>query len=297
MKYLITFLALILLIISGCELYLEDGYEEYYSVQSYLIANEQLPEIRLTKTLPIEADFDQNSIAVTDADVEIRLLDADRSIAKRFQYNHLKTGRYLPADSADTFVKPGKPYQLFVNLPNGSVLEAITYVPGDFSVLNKPNDRYPYQGAQKIEMLCSPSSFPGRQSYYLFTARAHNTDKEKLTPFYQDLVQNKGAWINSYYINNSEITNQDKYQKDSDGNILLEVPWSVFAFYGQNEIIVNAIDDNIYDYLRFHDDLTDGTTLANGETQNIRYNINGGIGIFGSMARVSRPVEILKTDN
>lgn len=296
MKYMrhITPLILLFLIISGCELYLDDGYEERYSVQSYLIANEHLPEVRLTKTLPIEENFDQQTVAVTDARVEIRLLNPDSSIARRFHYLHSRLGLYLPEDSLHTFVKAAKPYQLYVTLPDGKELKATTFVPGDFKALKKPKDRYRYQHRDKVAFLCSPSSYPNRQAYYLFTAQAGHPKEEDLTPYYRDLVKNKGAWINSYFINNSEISSQGKYQSDAEGNLQLEIPWSVFAFYGPNKIIVNAIDDNIYDYLRFHDELTDGTTLNNGEVQSVRYNIEGGIGIFGSMARVSTKVELLK---
>ena len=293
-KHLITPLLLLFVVISGCELYLDDGYEERYSVQSYLIANEHLPEVRLTKTLPIEENFDQQSVAVTDASVEIRLLNPDSSIARRFHYLHSNLGRYLPEDSLHTFVKAGKPYQLYVTLPDGKKLKATTFVPGDFTALKKPKDRYEYQDSDNVAFLCSPSSYPNRQAYYLFTAQAGQPHGENLTPYYRDLVKNKGAWINSYFINNSEISSREKYQTDAEGNVELGIPWSVFAFFGPNKIIVNAIDDNIYDYLRFHNELTDGTTLNNGEIQSARYNIEGGMGIFGSMARVSSEVQILK---
>jgi hypothetical protein len=53
----------------------------------------------------------------------------------------------------------------------------------------------------------------------------------------------------------------------------------------------------MYDFLRSQDVQTGGSTLSPGEIQNIRYNINGGIGIFGSMAADTNRVFIERSEN
>ena len=56
MKKACTFI-FILTLLAGCELYKQDNYQEYYVVESYLIANNVLPELRLSTTAPVDAEY------------------------------------------------------------------------------------------------------------------------------------------------------------------------------------------------------------------------------------------------
>lgn len=279
-----------LAILYGCNLNDEEQFEEEYAVESYLIADENLPRVMVTKTLPIGEKFNKNRIAIPSATVEISLLKADGSIDEKYAFFHTESGQYLP--ETHVLVKPKRWYQLTVTLTNGSRVEAKTFVPDTFKIVNEIEDTYVYQGNSKISVSATPSSYYNRSSYYMFTAVAGKTFEKNLTPYYKDLVRDKGSWINSYYINSSEITNENTYKSDSNGNLFMEIPWSLFAFYGPNDISINAIDDNIYDYMRSSDGITDGTTLGSTGVQNVRYNVTGGIGIFGSLARATKRVEI-----
>lgn len=53
--YLLTLIALFT-VLSACEVYEQDSYEEYYVVESYLVANRQLPQVRVSTTAPVN-DF------------------------------------------------------------------------------------------------------------------------------------------------------------------------------------------------------------------------------------------------
>ncbi|WP_234569365.1 DUF4249 family protein [Rhodohalobacter sp. 614A] len=279
-----------LVILYGCDLYEVEQFEETYAIESYLIADENLPQVMVTKTLPIGAKFNKNRIAIPNATVEISLLKADGSIDEKYVFFHTKSGQYLP--ETEVLVKPKRWYQLTVTMTDGSLVEAKTFVPDTFTIANEIEGAYVYQSNSKISISATPSSYYNRSSYYMFTAEAVETVEENLTPYYKDLVKDKGSWINSYYINSSEITNENKYKRDSSGNLSMEIPWSLFAFYGQNDVSISAIDDNIYDYMRSSDDITAGTTLGSTSVQNVKYNVTGGIGIFGSLARVTKRVEI-----
>jgi len=295
MKNYILFLkiSLSILLLAGCELYLQDEYQPHYVVESYLVANDYLPQVRLTKTVPIHEDFNKNKMAVQDANVQIHLLNPDNSIAELYQFKHKNDGRYLPADTA--VIKPGSWYKLYITTKSGDIIEAKTLIPGEFNIVNKDQTNvYSYRGNKQIEFTLTPSKYPNRQSYYFFTAKGQDTSKENLTPFYKELVQEKNVWINTYFLNSSDISNESKYNVDEQGNILLKIPWSIIAFYGQNTIAINAIDDNLYNYIRSQDGFTKGTTWANGKVQNTRYNIKGGIGIFGSMASTMQQITIME---
>ncbi len=279
-----------LVLFCSCELYVQDEYKSYYAIESYLIANDSLSQVRVTKTIPINENPGTDKLAIQDAEVQIRLLNPDSSVSKRYQYKHDGHGRYVAVDGG--IVQPNHLYQLYITLNNGDIVKTKTLVPGQFNIVGEPPNNYVYRGKSQIGFTTTPSKYPNRQTYYLFTANALDSSRKNLTPFYKKLVQEQNGWINNYYINSSDINNETTFNVDEQGNIKIKIPWSLIAFYGQNDITINAIDDNLYNYVRSQDGFTEGTTWANGKVQNTRYNISGGIGIFGSMARVTRRIDI-----
>lgn len=96
-----------------------------------------------------------------------------------------------------------------------------------------------------------------------------------------------------YFKNSYGIINEQSYQKNGDGTITLGVPWLSIAFFGENNITVNAIDDNMYDFLRTQSQQNGAASLLSGKLRNIEYNLNGAIGIFGSMATDTNKVNIV----
>lgn len=291
----LLFLLIIIFIVSGCELYEQDDYQEYYVVESYLVANSSLPDLLLSKTSPIDEKYSFEDAVLNDADVEIRLLNADSTVSERYPYIQRENGTYAPAVRA--MVKSEHLYQLYVSLANGDSIEAKTYVPGNFETVNKEliPKKFEYQGNQQIQLRTTPSSYiTNRQTYYIFTINAVNPDSSKLTPFYRDLVIDQENNIENFTINSSGIINERNYQRNADSTITLDVPWLSIAFYDTNKVITNAIDDNMYDFVRTQDAQSGGSSLSPGEIQNVRYHVNGGIGIFGSMASDTLQVQILR---
>lgn len=280
-----TFILLLIttVMFAGCELYEQDDYQEYYVVESYLVANDSLPEVRLSTTSRITEEYSFLENALSGATVQINLLNADSSIVETYPYQEDSPGIYEPTVSAN--VQDEQLYQLYVTTSNGDEVTSTTYVPGDFETVNELQDSYIYQSEEQIEITTTPSSYiTERQTYYIFTINVVNPDTSDLTPFYFDLVVDQDENIEDFFINSSGIINEGNYQRNADGNIDLRVPWLAIAFYDTNEVVANAIDDNMYNFLRSQDVQTGGTTLSPGEIQNIRYHVKGGIGIFGSMA-------------
>lgn len=293
-------LALIFLVavvfLNGCEFYEQDSYEEYYVVESYLVANALLPPVRLSTTTPIDQEYIFEENALTNATVELRLLNADSTIADVYPYSEQQDGIYF-SDNLIA-VQSQQLYQLHVTTASGDEITATTFVPGDFETVNDLEDQYTYQSEQQVEITTTPSSYiTDRQTFYIFSVNAVEPDSTKLTPFYRDLVIDQENEIENYFINSSGIINEGNYERNENGNITLTVPWLAVAFYGNNDVVASAIDDNMYDFLRSQDVQTGGSTLSPGEIQNIRYNINGGIGIFGSMAADTNRVFIERPEN
>ncbi len=295
MKKLFALLT-ILIAFTGCELYQQDEYEEYYVVESYLIANGDLPQVLLSTTNPIDETYSFEDNTLSGASVEIQMLNADSSIAETYTYQEQQSGIYVPEDSA--IIRDQQLYRLFVTTDNGDEISATTYVPEDFETINELEPRYEYQSEEQVQVITEPSSYiPDRQTYYVFNVNAVDPDPNSLTPFYADLVSDDDTQIEEYYVNSSGIINERNYERNDDDTITLDLPWLSIAFYGSNDIIANAIDDNFYDFLRSHEAQSGGTTLSPGEIQNIRYNVNGGIGIFGSMASDTNRVFISRPTN
>ena len=282
MKKLIVIIAA-LAVISGCELYEQDEYQEYYVVESYLVANGNLQQVRLSTTNPIDETYRFEGNAVSGATVKIQRLNPDSSVIEEYGYQQQQPGIYTPINNAK--VRAAQLYRLHVTTSNGDIITSTTYVPGNFETVNEVDPSYVYQGEEQVELTTTPSSYiTDRQSYFVFTISALDPNPNNLTPFYADQVDDDETDIEEYYINSSGIVNEGNFEQNPDGTITLRLPWLAVAFYGSNNIIVNTIDDNLYDFLRSHDTQSGGSTLSPGEIQNIRYNVNGGIGVFGSMA-------------
>lgn len=292
----IILLLISFILLSSCDLYKQDRYKEHYVVESYLVAGGSLPPVRLSTTSPIEEKYTFEENALSDARVQIRLLAPDSTITSRYEYLEAKKGLYIPKTAVT--VRDQRLYQLHITTANGDVITSTTYVPGNFENQKELQERYIYQGDQQIEIRATPSFYiTNRQTYYIFTVNVVKPVPYELTPFYESLVLDQDNKIENYYVNSSGIINEKNYERNSDNTITLKVPWLAIAFYRDNDIIVNAIDDNMYDFLRSQKVQTGGSNMSPGEIQNIRYNIDGGIGIFGSMASDTMRVYISPSSN
>ncbi len=294
MNRYITLLFILLLFCSGCELYTQDDYEEYIVIESYLVANGTLPQVLLSHTTPIEGEYKFQDTAIEGAEVQIRRLNADSSIIETYSYEQVNSGIYEPVSSH--VVLDEQLYELYIQTNSGETVKAQTFVPGNFETVNRDQlaEEYVYQSGEQVQLKVTPSEYPGRQTFYFFTVNISSDSDLKLTPFYADLVEEQDADTANFYINSSNIVNEGNYNQNEDGTITLNLPWISIAFYGENTIIANAIDDNMYDFLRSQSVQTGGSTLSPGEIQNIDYNVEGGIGIFGSMASDTNAIKILE---
>lgn len=285
MKYRLLISFFLTLVTAGCNFYAQDDYEQYYVVESYLIANRPLPHVRVSHTLPVEDKYSVEGSAVEDASVEIRLLDDDERIIEIYPYVYQKNGVYQPANPIE--VQPQHVYELQVAINGGDEeITSRTFVPGAFQAEHQSEtpDSVTYQSEEQIKINTSVSSYPGRQSYFIFTVNVIDPSLDRLTPFYEDQIDEDEEDLPDLYVNSSGVINEQNYEVNTDSTLTLRVPWLAVAFYGDNYITVNAIDDNMYDFIRSQGVQGGGSTLPPGEIQNIVYNVEGGIGIFGSMA-------------
>lgn len=270
----------------SCELYPQDEYEKLYVVESYLIAEDKLPPIYLSTTAPVTSEYSFDDFSISNARVYVNLLsnDGDSNVVQTFPYSLDTAGVYIPVLTHE--VLPSRIYQLEINIPDdpNAFITGYTTIPDTFSTQGSIPDTVIYQSQNQIEIDVSPSVNNQRQSYFIFTTIALNPRRENFTPFYAEFYDDENDEIGDYVKTSSGIVNQSNFETKPDGGIKLKYPWLAVAFFGDNQIVANVIDDNIYDFLRSQSVQLGGSTLSPGEIPNVLYQLKGGIGIFGSLA-------------
>lgn len=284
MKKLWLSIFLIPVLLTGCNLYPQDGYVQKYVVQSFLVANAPLPPIMVSHTIPATTKYTLSGTAVNYANVEVQLVDSNKTVLATYPYEVVQNGVYQPTVNA--IVRPLQHYRLQIRFPNSNqVITAYTLVPDTFSTAGSIPDSVVYQSSNLPQVKTTQSYYPGRQNIFIFTVIAGNPVESNMTPFYLDQVtSNKNVYVSDYSTNSSGIINQGNYKMGPNGLLTLQIPWLGFAFYGENKIVISAIDNNIYDFMRSQSVQTGGSTIPPGQIQNVITHIQGGIGVFGSMA-------------
>ena len=264
-------------------------------VESYLIANETLGQVRLSWSASVNQAYDFTASAIPNALVTVSLLAEDGSPEQVFEFitNSEEPGIYKP-----TFlhrVRAGRLYRLDVDIPGQlEDVTSTTFVPGAFELLEANASVVQYQSEDQLELELTRSITPGRQSVFVFATESLQPTLDFLTPFYRDLIGDSDEDLEDLRITESPIINEANYDINENGTITVRLPWLAVAFYGPNRLTANALDDNMFDFIRTQTVQQGGSTLAPGEIPNVIDHIEGGTGIFGSLARSSYEVLITR---
>lgn len=283
MKYSIFYIILLGIFI-GCDPYSQDEYEEYVVVEAYAVAERSLPIVRISRTLPVNEEYSFSDAALNGANIQITLLDEDGNELQNFSYNQVSDGIYQSSNLLHS-VRPRQTYRIDIDFDDrDDRLTATTTVPDQFSIINEIPDTLTYLGDQQLEIVLSATQQTQNQKVYVFNTIKDNTELEKLTPFYMDAVVNGDSEVEDFSNNSSGLVNEGNFSINDDGTTTLTFPWIGVAFFEENRVVTNSVDTNIRDLIRSQDVQLGGSTLPPGEIPNVRYNVEGGIGIFGSIA-------------
>lgn len=290
MKKNLISLILLVVFFTGCDPYTQDDYVEQYVVETFLTANQPFPEIKVSTTLPFDQPYIFEDAAISGADVVVKLLTEDKTIEDTISYMESdRPGIYIPTDTA-AVVLPKRRYALEVtNLkaPEDRI-RATTFVPGEFDLISINADSLIYQGPVQFKLDLEQGFYPGRQNIYVATSLALDPENFSLTPFWENVDGEEGEFVRV----SSGLVNEGNYDLNEDGTLTLQYPWIGIAYFGPNELSVYAVDTNIFDYIRTFDIQGGGSTLSPGQIENVLWNVEGGIGIFGSRTGVSAEVFI-----
>lgn len=279
----------------SCEITDQGEYRQMIVVESYLIAGEPLPDVRVSRTLRVEDLYTEGSAVIVNAEITISLLRADGTAENSFIYRMERPGIY-ESENQNHRIQPGRTYEIEVtNIPGPEFVRAVTTVPNSFSIIGEIPEALVYQGEQ-LEVTLTPNENPGRQNYYVFTSIAEDFGESFLTPFYVDIFENGDRTLFSLQKNSSGLINEENFERNPDGSVNIRYPWIGVAFYGTNQIVANSVDRNTYDFIRSHDVQLGGSTLSPGEIPNVIYNVEGGIGVFGSASTDTIQVFIIRPE-
>lgn len=295
--YLIGVL-LLALTIAACDSVDSGTFSVEYVVESYLVAGEPLQQVRLSRTTPINQAYEFSDLAVGDARVEIQLLGPGGEVDERYAFVPAEDtpGVYRPVEQ-DVRALPLRTYRLNVEVPGADPITSTTVVPDTFRVVSANADTVVFQSTDQLEIEVSLSSSPGRsQSYYIAVTEALDARKETLTPFAKSVYERSDGdvSIENLRVSGSPILNQDNYDLNPNNTLTIRYPWLGVAFYGPNRVSLNAIDDNLYDFIRSQSVQQGGSTFSPGEIPNPIERVAGARGVFGSYARIFYDVYVLR---
>jgi hypothetical protein len=287
----------------GCDYANPNDVRQEIVVESYQVADQRLAPVRLTRAAPLAATFDPDAFAVRGADVRIDRLDANGDAVETVAYRERDDapGVYVPQPAVPPRVAPLATYRLRVDA-GGERLSALTLVPDTLSLVRAENTEGVYQSPDQPTFTVTPSRYPGRQAFYIFTIESlldfeglsEDELLAELTPFVRDVFDDEEDEVADLRIGSSPILNQSNYDTNPDGTVTIDVPWLAVAFYGPNRVRINALDDNLYDFIRSESVQQGGQNP--GEIPNVLDRVDGGTGIFGSYATIAHDVEVLRPD-
>lgn len=283
---------------SGCDGSGAAAFEPELVVESYQAVGEALRPVRVARTVEVDATYDVTATAVRGAEVRIDRLDDDGGVDATYRFVELQSEPGLYVAEQGDLVAPLRRYRLSVTVPaTGEALDAETFTPGTFDRLSTNADTVVYQSAEQFAVDVSRPAYPGRQAIFVFSTEALDPDPANLTPFYRAVLEDDETGeieIGDVIVNESPPLNETNYDANADGSLTIRLPWLAVAFYGPHRIVANAVDDNLFDFIRSQNVQQGGSTLSPGEIPNVIDRVDGGRGVFGSFVRATGFVYIAR---
>ncbi len=282
-------------LVSACDSVATFDRDNEVVVEGYLVANEEFGRLRLSRVQPVEETYDFIGSSVRGATVQVNLLDVSGDVEATVTYLEDPDLPGIYRAEQGSRVLPLRTYELVVQIPDtGERITSQTTVPGAYEVIDPGPDRVVYQSEQRAEVFVTRSEYPGRQAVFVFSVESLEPSIDNMTPFYLDVLdpddETDEEDLEEFLINESPPLNEEGYDEISENLLRIQVPWLAFAFYGRNLLRSNALDDNLYDFIRSQAVQQGGSTFSPGEIPNVLDRVEGGTGVFGSYSVVETEV-------
>jgi len=283
--FYITIALFSFLIIAGCEPLNQDEYEEFFVIESYAVAGRPLPDITIKRTADATEFFDDEALRVNNASVQLLRLDENGNIIDQYGYSLSDNIGVYSAENRNAVIIDGGTYQFIADVPGADEqIRATTIVPDSFEIISDIPEQLVYQGTEQLEITITNTTPEFRQNVFVFSTIAQEPVEENLTPFYKASFDDDNIDLDDVIINSSGLINEGSFDINPNNTITLRFPWLGVAFYGENVVVINSVDENLFDLVRSQEVQLGGSTLSPGEIPNVLYNTEGAIGVFGSMS-------------
>lgn len=297
------------ILLAGCDSTIDSNHSEKVVIESYLVADEPMPTVWISRSIPVGSIYNPAQAVVRDALVVMYVLDDDgkktRSIL--FEESVSEPGAYHSV--TDERVLPGATYRLEVRSePNAEIVWAETTVPADFELIEPSATEIAYKDPAQFSMLVTQSPVEGGQSVFVFTMESLEPTLKNLIPAYREFIYDEKIddldtfeWsvedFKDFLIFSSPPIFEGNYEVFPNGTLRVKLPWFAVAFYGPLKVTMTTLDKNLYDFQRYQQVQQGGSTLSPGEIPNVLDHVENGRGLFGSSSRVTAFVDILKESN
>ena len=279
--------------LSGCDTVDPPAFEEEIVVEGYLEAGQPVGYVTVSRTLPVNETYDPVVQGVSDAAVRIELLEnGGNGVETSWDLFAPRpaSGRYRTREVVD--VLPLRTYRLVVDVPGVGTITSETTVPALFRFVDTEERTFVYDADEAPLFEITEPFYPGRQSIFLITTVSLEPDTTNLTPFADAFGEDLFTLRETV----SPPLNGENFDRTPSGGMRIRYPWIGLTFYGLNEMRIQAIDDNVFDFVRSNavqQGGQGGSTLSPGEIPNVIDHVEGGRGLFGSFASASVRFRVL----
>lgn len=278
MKYLLISFFLGSLFFIGCEESASSfTYDKQVVVTALIESGRAVDTIKLVYTGEVDKLYDPSNYAITNAMVRIVGVD-DVGFDDTLAHDPQIPGRYYSLYPSK-IILPTKTYRLEVKIQDGKSISAVTTVPDTFSMVFSSltnNSSVKYNSGLPVNyFVWTQSNLHGT---YLPTISSLDSGAARIPKsFIRDTVSFPPPDKIGYRVG---LPKEQNYT---------ELPWIVLSYYGTTRFDVYAIDENYTNFINQY------VTTQGGELKEIRYNINGALGAFGSRTKAKGGITVYLT--
>lgn len=285
----------LLLIMSACDSSDFSVLDNQYAVELTLVADEPLPQARVSMLAPTDQPTEFKDVAVTNAVVVLRTGSTDllleSVIAAPGMYEYL---------GEEHLVEPGGTYTITITIPGLSTpIKGVTHVPSSVEIITASRESGTYLSDERLILIVLPGvANDQNQSFFTLVTESLDATMASAVPTVLDFLDDDDFTIEDFIISGSPIINEGNFIKFSDNTIELAYPWIGVNFFGRNIIYVNSLDNNMRDFVRSIEQQQGGDgAFGPGVIPNALPTLSGAHGLFGSIARDSVRFTVLPPTN
>ncbi|MGE3800302.1 MAG: DUF4249 family protein [Candidatus Kapaibacterium sp.] len=284
-RTIITLIAFGAVIFAGCEDPIPTDYIPEYVFTGYLIVDEPVRNITLTRSLSPLDTFEYSKATVSDA--AIRIWNNTDTFDLVYIPSDTGVGSYQGRD-LEMLVKPGTEYFMEATMPDGTVLTSSTVTPERIEWIQAPREmlQYPVDtlslpSPDSLKLIWTPS--PG-VTEYLISVEA--LDTLNYGSYLEPPTGESNRRIERFFEDNAPRYN-DVVRWGFLQNTQVNVVWFAFKWFGQHEITVYAPDPAMLEWFK-------QVRFGGNQFQSLLSNVEGGVGVLGSASVVRQNSFLLK---